>query len=71
MMHRSEKGIEACNYFTNIENRLCQQFDTNSSIQGNIILPITKGDSYQNELIKIDFDKQRVSARDLCELPLP
>jgi phage anti-repressor protein len=69
MMHRSEKGIEACNYFTNIENRLCQQLDTNSSIQGNITLPITnltsKGDSYQNELIKIDFDKQRVSARTL------
>jgi phage anti-repressor protein len=27
MMHRSEKGIEACNYFTNIENRLCQQLN--------------------------------------------
>jgi phage anti-repressor protein len=69
IMHRSEKGKEACNYFTNIENRLCQQLDTNCSIQGNITLPITnltsKGDSDQNELIKIDFDKQRVSARTL------
>jgi phage anti-repressor protein len=72
MLQRSEKGIQACNFFTRIEtqggdeNNLRQQHDHLGKKLPTTHFTTENDDKlYQNELIKIDFDKQIVSARAL------